>query len=563
VTCDCAWSISLAGGRALGGSSHFAVPTGEQQRRPAQFRLPADLATGKYVLTMKAAFSSGETQEDSFAIHVLPKAAPPKATVRIALFDPNGETAGLLKDLAVRFETVRADADLLSYDVLVVGKHALTAGGAAPDIARVTGGLKVLVFEQSADAMEKRLGFRVQEYGLRQVFPRIPDHPALAGLGGENLRDWRGEATNTAPRLTYTLSPRLNYVPVVSWCGIEVPRAWRCGNRGNVASVLIEKPARGDFLPIVDGGFSLQYSPLLEYREGKGVVLFCQLDVTGRTESDPAARIIARNLLEYVAAWKPSPRREVVYAGPPAGKKHLESAGLAPASYTGGELQLKPDQVLVVAPGGGEPLAARKDVVAAFLKGGGRVLAVGLGQKEAQSFLPVAVTMKDAEHISAFFDPPGAGSLLAGVGPADVHNRDPRTIPLVSGGAEAVGDGVLAVSNGAVSNKAVSNAAASDDPASRSAAATAPASSAPAVVFCQLAPWQFDYQNNFGLKRTFRRTSFLLNRLLANLGAAGATPLLDRFRTPAGASKPESRWLDGLYLDTPEEWDDPYRFFRW
>jgi len=25
----------------------------------------------------------------------------------------------------------------------------------------------------------------------------------------------------------------------------------------------------------------------------------------------------------------------------------------------------------------------------------------------------------------------------------------------------------------------------------------------------------------------------------------------------------EGRWLDGLYLDVPEEWDDPYRFFRW
>jgi hypothetical protein len=23
------------------------------------------------------------------------------------------------------------------------------------------------------------------------------------------------------------------------------------------------------------------------------------------------------------------------------------------------------------------------------------------------------------------------------------------------------------------------------------------------------------------------------------------------------------RWLEGLYLDTPERWDDPYRFFRW
>ena len=58
------------------------------------------------------------------------------------------------------------------------------------------------------------------------------------------------------------------------WCGIPVPHIWRCGNQGNVASVLIEKPARGDFLPLVDGGFSLQYSPLLEYREGQGVVLF-------------------------------------------------------------------------------------------------------------------------------------------------------------------------------------------------------------------------------------------------------------------------------------------------
>ena len=76
-----------------------------------------------------------------------------------------------------------------------------------------------------------------------------------------------------------------------------MPQVWRCGNRGNVASVLIEKPAKGDFLPIVDGGYSLQYSPLMEYREGKGMVLFCQMDVTGRSESDPAAETLARNLV--------------------------------------------------------------------------------------------------------------------------------------------------------------------------------------------------------------------------------------------------------------------------
>jgi hypothetical protein len=39
------------------------------------------------------------------------------------------------------------------------------------------------------------------------------------------------------------------------------------------------------------------------------------------------------------------------------------------------------------------------------------------------------------------------------------------------------------------------------------------------------------------------------------------TPLVERFHGEVG--KDEKRWLDGLYLDQPEEWDDPYRFFRW
>jgi beta-galactosidase len=315
----------------------------------------------------------------------------------------------------------------------------------------------------------------------------------------------------------------------VTWCGMQVTRAWRCGCRGNVASVLIEKPACGDFLPIVDGGFSLQYSPLLEYREGKGIVLFCQMDVTGRTQSDPAAQTLTANILEYISAWKPLPRREVFYVGEPAGTVHLQAAGLRPGSYSGGEL--KADQVLIVGPGS-KGLAAHNGAVGAFLKGGGRLLAVGPTQEDADALLPFKVSINRAEHINAYFDPPAMSSQLAGIGPADVHNRDPRVIPLVSGGAETVGDGVLAVA-------AHTN-----------------------VVFCQLAPWGFEYKNNFGLKRTFRRTSFLVARLLANLGVSGETPLLTRLSTPVESNEP-GRWLAGLYIDEPEEWDDPYRFFRW
>src|SRR5207248_4405041 len=109
--------------------------------------------------------------------------------------------------------------------------------------------------------------------------------------------------------------------------------------------------ARGDFLTVLDGGYALQYSPLLEYREGKGMVLFCQTDVTGRSENDPAAETLAANVVRHASDWKSTPRRKVLYAGDAAGKKHLEATGLSPIGYT--KDKLDDDHVLIVGPGGG------------------------------------------------------------------------------------------------------------------------------------------------------------------------------------------------------------------
>jgi len=186
----------------------------------------------------------------------------------------------------------------------------------------------------------------------------------------------------------------------------------------------------------------------------------------------------------------------------------------------------------VVGPASGREVAGDSAVIADWLQAGGHVLAIGLTGDEASAFLPLAVRTTQAEHIAAYFAPFGAGMLLAGVSPADVHNRDPRQLPLVTGGATAVGDGVLAKAEGGN------------------------------VVFCQLAPWQLDYSGGkMNVKRTFRKVSYATTRLLANMGAAGGTPLLERFTRPVVEG--EKRWLEGFYLDVPEEWDDPYRFFRW
>jgi hypothetical protein len=160
-------------------------------------------------------------------------------------------------------------------------------------------------------------------------------------------------------------------------------------------------------------------------------------------------------------------------------------------------------------------------------------LAIGLGEPDARAFLPPGLALRRQEHIGAYFEPFPQGSPLAGLSSADVHNRDPRVLPLVASGATLVGDGVLAKLEDA-------NA-----------------------VLCQLTPWTFDPHQAANLKRTYRRASFLVTRLLANLGVAGTTPLLDRWRRPVDPASGEKRWRQGLYLDTPEEWDDPYRFFRW
>jgi len=527
VTCEGDWSLGLP--KAMTGRKQFSVATGEQERVPLRFTLPEALAHGQYELNVTVRFGNGETQTDSFPVHVLGPPQAPQMSGRVALFDPKGETSELLKESGVRFQSVEATANLSAFDTLIVGKAALTTNGAAPDIARVRDGLKVVIFEQTADVLERRFGFRVAEYGLRQVFPRVPNHPAIAGIDAEDWRDWRGESTILPSRLDYTLRPR--YGPTVNWCDIPVPRLWRCGNRGNVASVLIEKPARGDFLPLIDGGYSLQYTPLLEYREGRGMILFCQMDVTGRTETDPVAETLARNVLQYVSDWKPAPTRTGVYAGDIAGRRHLESAGFVVESYDGAKLSS--NQVLVVGPGGGRQLAADKAAIADWLRAGGRLLAIGLDQQDADALLPMKVHVTKAEHISTFFDPKSVNPLLRGVGSADVHNRDPREVSLITSGATVIGNGVLAT-------------AMNTD-----------------VVFCQLIPWEFEANKQSNLKRTYRRTSFTVTRLLSNLGVASASPIFARFNTPVDASKSERRWLDGLYLDQPEEWDDPYRFFRW
>lgn len=527
---NCAWSLNLP--QSVKGVQEVSVAPGEQARIPLRFVLPEGIPAGNYELMASVRFSIGEEQTDKFQLQVLASTPPQKAPfVKVALFDPKGDTAKLLERLEVPFESVQPSADLSAFKILAIGKGALSLDGPVPDVSRVREGMRVVVFEQTSEVLEKRFGFRVAEYGLRQLFKRVPNHPLLDGLDTETLRDWRGEATLLASRLKYELSPRFNGAPTVRWCDIEVTRAWRCGNRGNVSSVLIEKPACGDCLPILDGGFSLQYSPLLECRDGKGIMLFCQVDVCGRTETEPAADQLVRNIFSHASTWEPMPQRKALYVGDIRGKSYFEKTGVVLGAYEGGPIP--ENSTLIAGPGSGEKLASHVEAIHSFIKAGGTVLVLGLSDNEANSFLPFKIVTKKSEHISAYFTAPTRESFACGIGPADIHNRDVKDIALITGGATVIGDGVLAIGEGSH------------------------------VVFCQTPPWSFDYSKQYNVKRTYRRVAFLLTRLLANMGVAADVPLAKRINSPVDPAKNEKRWLAGLYLDEPEEMDDPYRFFRW
>ena len=526
VDCECSWSLELP--RALTGRRAVRVATGEQERMPITLHLPADVKPGTYPLKLTATYSTGVTQTDSLDIEVVERTPKTAVQARVAVLDPKGETRKLLMSMGVPFSAVKAGDGLAGYDLVIIGKHALQTNGPEVDLSQVRQGQKVIIFEQTTDVLERRMGFRVQEYVLRRVFARVPEHPLLAGLTTKNLHDWHGEGTTVPPRLKVKM-PNPSEYPQVQWCGITVPHTWRCGCRGSVASALIEKPATGDFLPLVDGGFGLQYSPLMVYREGAGMVLFCQLDVTGRSESDPAAERLAHNIVTYAASWKaPEANRVVVYAGEAAGKTHLQKMKLRVIDFT--PAALTGEVVLVVGPGGERALRAHAKAVGAWLGNGGRLIAVGLDERKANAFLPFKVTMKSADYLTDYFErkvhgEPGL-SALAGIGPADLYTRVTRKLPLVVGGAKPLGNGVLAQAEGQN------------------------------VVFCQLVPWQFDYrpggkeESDFNIKPTYRRSSFVLRRILANMGVSGGVSLLRNIEEPiAGAAAEDIRgvcWLEGV-----------------
>ena len=147
-------------------------------------------------------------------------------------------------------------------------------------------GLKVVIFEQ---AMDNVMGLETEDVRPRRAFIAAAGHPVFKGLTDSDLSYWTGSSTLEPGISAYT--PDLNRFP---------ERLWHTSNTNAVASRTYIRPQVGASRALAVSGFDLQESPLLEVCKGKGRIIFCSFDVTGRYGIDPAATRLVDNIFQYV-----------------------------------------------------------------------------------------------------------------------------------------------------------------------------------------------------------------------------------------------------------------------
>ena len=512
-----AWSWT-AGDASASGS--VTIAPGGRTDVPVEFVLPRNLAGD--ALEIRASFKSEGSPawnaEDTFALRLLPqhpgndsrKLPLPDS---VLLFDPEGTAAPLLDALGVRHEPALEVLQGVLHGgprpaLLVLGRRALAKPLPDPIVNAVRSG-QTLVLEQDAATLRK-LGFRVQEHGLRNLFAVSP---AFDGL---DLADWRGRST----LLPETLDEDRDKAafPRWDWDGHDNTRVWRAGNRGMVAGVLPEKPAIGDFVPLIHGGFDLQYAPVMAYTGHGCRIVFSQLDICGRTERSPEAEETLAALLRVSSG---------PVSGFPGGKVKVLEGTSGKAAAVLGELRFpfekvssasdaRPGDILVVGPG------ANAGALEEAVKGGVNVLALGLGANEANAILPDLGAKACGRHEY----PASAGELLRKPVFRGVSNADLQWLyPAQMEGLARFGGDMLAT-------RRIGNGR---------------------IVLCSIVPWAHD-EREIALRHHRRRAYALVTRLLCNLGAVPDDGFLDR----AGGVEPISLYVDRSLAD-----DDPYRYYRW
>jgi hypothetical protein len=304
-----------------------------------------------------------------------PVRLPTKA--RVVWYEPAGALAIPVDGDRLRKPTEIAALDP-SRDVLVVAPKAFRQPAAAEDDTAVIGqpttgpsepllaflakGGRVLVLAQET-LSGLPFGVSLVDHPSTFTFPITVNPVLLRGIARDDLRFWAGD----------------NYVT-----RREVARP--TGNGGRT-------------LLVSGGDRELAQGPLAEVRVGPGRVLLCQALVGGKFATEPMARRLLGNCLDYLAEQPVAASRPVAVHAPDAFCQQLAALGVATVRVTGaGDLRPGMDRLILA----GRPDSA---VVERFLKQGGKKVYWHAPDPESFAALGPRLGAKSLEIV------PGAGPL--------------------------------------------------------------------------------------------------------------------------------------------------------
>ncbi|MDX6355949.1 MAG: beta-galactosidase, partial [Streptomyces sp.] len=402
ATLTVSWKLSGKGVSTRKGSTKTTVPAVGRTTVTASLALPTVAKTTAATLSVSLSGGSGFTDDIAITLHPAPSATLGTALKAAVIEGTSGSaTTAALTALGV---TARTLADFTALPDPASGEVLVIAEGANPNAdtdaatavtAFVEAGGQVLVLAQTT--LPKILPWPLFTFGSPQTITHVaaPQHPALAGIGADDLRWWHTDK--------------------------EI-----------VVSTLLLKPRFGSLLSLVDAGPALAASALAESRFGKGRYVLCQFPVVAAQAAEPVAAQLLRNLLGYVAQpAAPTGTFGVLTTDPQgaaAATLKAAAADLTVVSTVDAGTLAGLDVLLVDAAPGNETtlasLTAAASDVTDWITAGGTLWINGATPGTLPSvtpFLPsgAALTAVDADHVHGAVTT-GDSALTTGINNADL-----------------------------------------------------------------------------------------------------------------------------------------------
>lgn len=351
------------------GGETLSMSSGAHLERIIRFSLPKVSTRKKLTLRVTVEAEGTSPFKEEWNLEVFPPLSKdifPKTS--LFLYDPKNKLIPTFREIGVDFNQVERIENWTGEGILIVAPEALEAKKESEIpligeeregeqlIQLIEKGGKVLVVEQNPSA-GAWLPVILENQSSTFSFPLVSTHPILKGITPEELRWWRGD----------------NLV------SINEPL----------------RPTQAGMLPlIVTGtGMGLSHAPLIEVREGEGVMLICQMRVASKLRSEPIAGLLLGRMLNYLANYKPHKGETLVFA-PPSLQEELKTLRLDWRSLKDWNELRYPDVQLLILQADGETIAQNFERLRKFVEEGGNVLWHRPTQEDLLKLPELAVTLQ-------------------------------------------------------------------------------------------------------------------------------------------------------------------------